>query len=98
MIRQSSSNINVDILEKLPVPFGLVRFGVAPDHPEVKNVIHTFEKTAANARFQFIGNVNVGTDVTIKQLQEIYHAVLLVCTNLLFFNLTIRMSNYYLLL
>ena len=77
MIRQSSSNVNVDILEKLPVPFGLVRFGVAPDHPEVKNVIHTFEKTAANARFQFIGNVNVGTDVTVKQLQEIYHAVLL---------------------
>ncbi|XP_053988816.1 NADPH:adrenodoxin oxidoreductase, mitochondrial isoform X1 [Hylaeus volcanicus] len=74
---KTSSNINVDILEKLPVPFGLVRFGVAPDHPEVKNVIHTFEKTASNPRFQFIGNVNVGQDVTIKQLQEMYHAVLL---------------------
>ncbi|XP_076674784.1 NADPH:adrenodoxin oxidoreductase, mitochondrial isoform X2 [Andrena cerasifolii] len=74
---KSSSNINVDILEKLPVPYGLVRFGVAPDHPEVKNVIHTFEKTASNARFQFIGNVNVGTDITIKELQDIYHAVLL---------------------
>lgn len=70
----------MDILEKLPVPFGLVRFGVAPDHAEVKNVIHTFEKIASNPRFQFIGNVNVGKDVTIKQLQEIYHAVLLVCT------------------
>lgn len=76
---QNSSDVRVDILEKLPVPFGLVRFGVAPDHPEVKNVIHTFEKTASNPRFQFIGNVNVGKDVTIKQLQEIYHAVLLVC-------------------
>ncbi|XP_076233204.1 NADPH:adrenodoxin oxidoreductase, mitochondrial-like isoform X2 [Calliopsis andreniformis] len=76
-ILKSSSDVNVDILEKLPVPFGLVRFGVAPDHPEVKNVIHTFEKTASNPRFQFIGNVNVGKDVTIKQLQEIYHAVLL---------------------
>ncbi|XP_076227961.1 NADPH:adrenodoxin oxidoreductase, mitochondrial isoform X2 [Nomia melanderi] len=64
-------------VEKLPVPFGLVRFGVAPDHPEVKNVINTFEKTASNPRFQFIGNVNVGKDVTIKQLQEIYHAILL---------------------
>ena len=74
---KSSSNINVDILEKLPVPYGLVRFGVAPDHPEVKNVIHTFEKTASNARFQFMGNVNVGADITIKQLQEIYHAILL---------------------
>ncbi|XP_078045854.1 NADPH:adrenodoxin oxidoreductase, mitochondrial [Augochlora pura] len=74
---KTSSDVHVDVLEKLPVPFGLVRFGVAPDHPEVKNVIHTFEKTASNPRFQFIGNVNVGKDVTIKQLQEIYHTVLL---------------------
>ncbi|XP_015438041.1 PREDICTED: NADPH:adrenodoxin oxidoreductase, mitochondrial [Dufourea novaeangliae] len=74
---KNSSDIHVDVLEKLPVPFGLVRFGVAPDHPEVKNVIHTFEKIASNPRFQFIGNVNVGKDVTIKQLQEIYHTVLL---------------------
>lgn len=79
MLIQTNANVRVDILEKLPVPYGLVRFGVAPDHPEVKNVIHTFEKTASNPRFQFIGNVNVGKDVTIKELQEIYHAVLLVC-------------------
>ncbi|XP_076654152.1 NADPH:adrenodoxin oxidoreductase, mitochondrial isoform X3 [Halictus rubicundus] len=74
---KTSGDVHVDVLEKLPVPFGLVRFGVAPDHPEVKNVIHTFEKTASNPRFQFIGNVNVGKDVSIQQLQEIYHAVLL---------------------
>ncbi|XP_006614199.1 NADPH:adrenodoxin oxidoreductase, mitochondrial isoform X3 [Apis dorsata] len=71
------NNVRVDLLEKLPVPYGLVRFGVAPDHPEVKNVIHTFEKTASNPRFRFIGNVNIGKDVTIKELQEIYHVVLL---------------------
>ncbi|XP_003705805.2 NADPH:adrenodoxin oxidoreductase, mitochondrial isoform X2 [Megachile rotundata] len=74
---KTSSDVKVDVLEKLPVPFGLVRFGVAPDHPEVKNIIHTFEKTASNPRFQFIGNVNVGKDVTLKELQEMYHAVLL---------------------
>ncbi|XP_015599436.1 NADPH:adrenodoxin oxidoreductase, mitochondrial isoform X4 [Cephus cinctus] len=67
----------VDILERLPVPFGLVRFGVAPDHPEVKNVINTFNKTAQNPRFQFLGNVNVGSDVTVEQLKENYHAVIL---------------------
>ncbi|KAF7392896.1 hypothetical protein HZH66_008729 [Vespula vulgaris] len=72
-----SKDIRVDILERLPVPFGLVRFGVAPDHPEVKNVINTFHKTAMNPRVQFIGNVNVGRDITVNQLQEIYHAVLL---------------------
>lgn len=67
----------VDILDKLPVPFGLVRFGVAPDHPEVKNVIHTFHKTAQNPNVNFFGNVDVGKDVTIKQLREAYHAVIL---------------------
>ncbi|XP_032680484.1 NADPH:adrenodoxin oxidoreductase, mitochondrial isoform X3 [Odontomachus brunneus] len=71
------SDIRVDILEKLPLPFGLVRFGVAPDHPEVKNVIHTFHKTATNPRVQFLGNINIGTDVTIPQLRELYDAVLL---------------------
>ncbi|XP_026295633.1 NADPH:adrenodoxin oxidoreductase, mitochondrial isoform X2 [Apis mellifera] len=71
------NNVRVDLLEKLPVPYGLVRFGVAPDHPEVKNVIHTFEKIASNPRFRFIGNVNIGKDITVKELQEIYHVVLL---------------------
>lgn len=74
---KSSGDVRVDILEKLPVPFGLVRFGVAPDHPEVKNVINTFHKTATNPRVQFLGNVNVGTDITVDQLCDFYHAVLL---------------------
>ncbi|XP_039766951.1 NADPH:adrenodoxin oxidoreductase, mitochondrial isoform X2 [Ornithorhynchus anatinus] len=67
----------VDIFEKLPVPFGLVRFGVAPDHPEVKNVINTFTQTARSARCAFRGNVAVGRDVTVSELQEAYHAVVL---------------------
>ncbi|XP_062615360.1 NADPH:adrenodoxin oxidoreductase, mitochondrial-like isoform X1 [Saccostrea cucullata] len=67
----------VDILEKLPVPFGLVRFGVAPDHPEVKNVIHTFTTTARNQRCTFIGNVEVGKDISIEDLQKAYTAVVL---------------------
>ncbi|KAG7196688.1 hypothetical protein KM043_016020 [Ampulex compressa] len=71
------SEVRVDILERLPVPFGLVRFGVAPDHPEVKNVINTFHKTATNPHVRFVGNVNVGKDISINQLREIYHAVLL---------------------
>lgn len=67
----------VDIIEKLPVPYGLVRFGVAPDHPEVKNVINTFRQTGENSRVKFYGNVTLGKDVTLKELQENYHAVLL---------------------
>lgn len=65
-------------MERLPVPYGLVRFGVAPDHPEVKNVINTFSKIAKDSRVKFLGNVNVGKDVSIKELKEHYHAVLLV--------------------
>lgn len=67
----------IDIIEKLPVPYGLVRFGVAPDHPEVKNVINTFRQTGENSRVKFYGNVTLGRDVTLKELQEKYHAVLL---------------------
>ncbi|XP_046408937.1 NADPH:adrenodoxin oxidoreductase, mitochondrial [Ischnura elegans] len=69
--------IEVDLYERLPVPFGLVRFGVAPDHPEVKNVINTFTKTAKSGRLRFVGNVNLGTDVILSELRESYHAVVL---------------------
>ncbi|XP_059527120.1 NADPH:adrenodoxin oxidoreductase, mitochondrial isoform X2 [Myotis daubentonii] len=68
---------HVDIYEKQLVPFGLVRFGVAPDHPEVKNVIHTFTQTALSERCAFHGNVVVGRDVTVPELREAYHAVVL---------------------
>uniref|UniRef100_A0A3B4U243 NADPH:adrenodoxin oxidoreductase, mitochondrial n=1 Tax=Seriola dumerili TaxID=41447 RepID=A0A3B4U243_SERDU len=70
-------HVHVDIYERLPVPFGLVRFGVAPDHPEVKNVINTFTQTAKHSRCSFYGNVNVGKDVSVQELQRAYHAVVL---------------------
>ncbi|XP_040062852.2 NADPH:adrenodoxin oxidoreductase, mitochondrial [Ixodes scapularis] len=67
----------VDIYEGLPVPFGLVRFGVAPDHPEVKNVVHTFTNIAKNPRCHFYGNVRLGLDVSLADLRKAYHAVVL---------------------
>ncbi|XP_068161328.1 NADPH:adrenodoxin oxidoreductase, mitochondrial isoform X2 [Antennarius striatus] len=70
-------DVQVDIYERLPVPFGLVRFGVAPDHPEVKNVINAFTQTAKHSRCSFYGNVNVGKDVSVSELQQAYHAVVL---------------------
>ncbi|KAM9837265.1 NADPH:adrenodoxin oxidoreductase, mitochondrial [Aulostomus maculatus] len=74
---KARQDVEVDIYERLPVPFGLVRFGVAPDHPEVKNVINTFTQTAKQARCRFYGNVNVGKDVSVEELQRAYHAVIL---------------------
>lgn len=70
-------NSQVDLIEKLPVPFGLVRFGVAPDHPEVKNVINTFTKTAENPNFRFFGNLALGKDISLEELRNSYDIVLL---------------------
>uniref|UniRef100_S4R8W6 NADPH:adrenodoxin oxidoreductase, mitochondrial n=1 Tax=Petromyzon marinus TaxID=7757 RepID=S4R8W6_PETMA len=74
---QHQQAVRVDMFERLPVPFGLVRFGVAPDHPEVKNVINTFTQTARSERFRFLGNVTVGRDVSVEELRHAYHAIVL---------------------
>lgn len=57
---QTLPSARIDIYESLPVPYGLARFGVAPDHPDVKNVTHTFDAVAASPRVRFLGNVTVG--------------------------------------
>ncbi|XP_970322.1 NADPH:adrenodoxin oxidoreductase, mitochondrial [Tribolium castaneum] len=67
----------IDIIERLPVPFGLVRFGVAPDHANLKRCVNTFSKTAQLKNVRFMGNITLGKDVTLKQLKEAYHVVLL---------------------
>ena len=65
----------VDMIERLPTPWGLVRLGVAPDHPNIKAVSRAFERTAARPGFRFFGNVEVGRDVTHAELVERYDAV-----------------------
>jgi ferredoxin--NADP+ reductase len=65
----------VDLYDVLPTPFGLVRAGVAPDHPKIKTVTRAFEKTAAQPGFQFFGGVELGTDISREELLERYHAV-----------------------
>jgi adrenodoxin-NADP+ reductase len=62
--------ITIDIVERLPTPFGLVRSGVAPDHPEVKNVINDFTSVMDNDNVRFFGNVNVGVDLQIEDLRR----------------------------
>jgi ferredoxin--NADP+ reductase len=68
-------DVMVDMLEMLPTPWGLVRSGVAPDHPKIKSVSHQFDKTAADPRFRFFGNVRVGDHVQAAELAERYDAV-----------------------
>jgi ferredoxin--NADP+ reductase len=71
----SDLEIEVDLIERLPTPWGLVRLGVAPDHPNIKAVSRAFEKTALNPGFRFFGNVEFGKDVTHDELLERYDAV-----------------------
>ncbi|KAF7167899.1 hypothetical protein CNMCM5623_001046 [Aspergillus felis] len=66
----------VDMYEKLPVPFGLARYGVAPDHPEVKNCEEKFTEVAASPRFNFIGNIELGTNLPLQALKPHYDAIL----------------------
>ncbi|KAJ6290661.1 hypothetical protein OIU78_026410 [Salix suchowensis] len=67
----------VDIIDRLPTPFGLVRSGVAPDHPETKIVMNQFSKAAQHERCSFFGNVTLGTSVSLSELRELYHVVVL---------------------
>ena len=67
--------MEVDLIERLPTPWGLVRLGVAPDHPNIKAVSRAFERTAAQPGFRFFGNVEVGRDVTHEELRSLYDAV-----------------------
>lgn len=71
-----AEGFTVDLIDKLPTPFGLVRFGVAPDHPKIKNVTRVFEKTAADEDFRFFGGVELGRDITREELLERYDIVL----------------------
>jgi ferredoxin--NADP+ reductase len=67
----------IDMIERLPTPWGLVRSGVAPDHPKIKTVSKVFEKIASSENFRLFANVEVGVDVTVAQLQEKYDAVII---------------------
>jgi ferredoxin--NADP+ reductase len=67
--------VDVDLIDRLPTPWGLVRLGVAPDHPNIKAVSRVFEKTAARQGFRFLGNVDIGTDLTHEDLCRLYDAV-----------------------
>ncbi len=75
LLKSEDPAVRVDVLDRLPTPWGLVRLGVAPDHENIKAVSRAFEKTAARPGFRFFGNVEVGSTVGHEELLEIYDAV-----------------------
>lgn len=75
LLGQSEVPVELDLFERLPTPYGLVRFGVAPDHEKIKAVTRSFDKVAARAGFRYFGNVDVGLQITLDELAQHYHAV-----------------------
>ena len=75
ILKDGDLHAQVDLFDRLPSPFGLVRGGVAPDHPKIKSVIRVYEKTAARDGFRFFGNVKIGHDIEVEELEKLYHAI-----------------------
>ena len=76
LFKETELVIEVDLYDRLPTPFGLVRNGVAPDHQKIKSVTAAFDRIAANPRFRFFGHVELGSDVTVDDLKAHYHQIL----------------------
>jgi ferredoxin--NADP+ reductase len=76
LLASAEPEFSVDLFDRLPTPYGLVRAGVAPDHPKIKSVTRAYDKTAAHERFRFFGHVDLGADVSREDLLARYHAVI----------------------
>ncbi|TYL45031.1 pyridine nucleotide-disulfide oxidoreductase [Nocardioides sp. BGMRC 2183] len=76
ILTKSETAVSVDLIERLPAPFGLVRYGVAPDHPRIKEIIKALQRVLAKPEVRFLGNVDFGVDVKLEDLREFYDAVI----------------------
>ena len=75
LFKKGDLRVEVDMFDRLPTPFGLVRFGVAPDHQKIKSVTRVFDRIAQNECFRFFGNVEIGRDITLDELKQHYHQI-----------------------
>jgi len=75
ILTKSDVDVRVDIIERNPTPFGLIRYGVAPDHPRIKEIIKALRRVLSQDDIRFFGNVNYGTDLKLDDLQQFYDAV-----------------------
>ena len=75
LLRHDDPMVSVDMLERLPTPYGLVRGGVAPDHEKIKSVTKIFERAAGHPRFRFFGNVEFGKDIQRIELLQHFHVL-----------------------
>jgi ferredoxin--NADP+ reductase len=75
LLTKSETDVSVDLLERLPAPYGLVRYGVAPDHPRIKEIVKALQRVLGHPDVRFLGNVDFGVDVKLEDLREFYDAV-----------------------
>ncbi len=73
---ERSFDVSIDLFERLPAPYGLVRYGVAPDHPRIKGIVTALRQVLDTGQIRLFGNVNYGTDITLEDLKKHYHAVI----------------------
>lgn len=76
LFKQKEYVVQVDMFDRLPVPFGLVRYGVAPDHQKIKSVTAVYDRIAQNPNFRFYGNVQIGKHLTVAELSQYYHQII----------------------
>ncbi|MBI2766485.1 MAG: FAD/NAD(P)-binding protein [Chloroflexi bacterium] len=76
LLKQEDLNVEIDMFDRLPTPYGLVRAGVAPDHQKIKTVTRAFARTATDPRFRFFGYVEFGRDISLDDIRRYYHQVL----------------------
>lgn len=77
ILAKSDVDVQIDLYEKLPAPYGLVRYGVAPDHPRIKTIINALYNVLQRGDIRFVGNVEIGKDITFAELHEHYDAVVI---------------------
>ncbi|MFF1607785.1 FAD-dependent oxidoreductase [Amycolatopsis sp. NPDC058278] len=76
ILDKSDAHVTIDLFERMPAPFGLIRYGVAPDHPRIKGIVTALEKVLSKPNIRLLGNIDYGTDIKLDELREFYDAVI----------------------
>ncbi|MEU7787240.1 FAD-dependent oxidoreductase [Amycolatopsis sp. NPDC049159] len=76
ILDKSDADVQIDLFERMPAPFGLIRYGVAPDHPRIKGIVTALEKVLSKPNVRLLGNIDYGTDIKLDELREFYDAVI----------------------
>ena len=76
LLVKSDLDVQIDLFEKMPTPFGLIRYGVAPDHPRIKGIVQSLHNVMEKEEIRFLGNIEVGKDITVEEMREYYDAII----------------------